>query len=517
MTPLELKNTRKSMGLTQARLAELIGVTDSTVARWEMGVHPISFPIEQLLKTQIPSGQTAAACGWTDVDLSRLAAQARQAFEQLRLKKCLVLTKLLLQVDPENKEAHALESSIRSALQQDLQNARELLEKTPLENKPQEFGKGAEIVLWRVLNVDPKNEEAKALLSMLKTHSGEAIWLSPAVTESSEARPESSVPLDHPEVDKPASARMASSPAEEYPLSSVPPESLGLAPGPFGSAASSPEEARTKSTILRRFSSAVEETRLAIPIALAAVLLTVVGVLMLIGHPNAPKEHDIAKPSASSSAELPNRHPAENKDTVPSSPSDQNPGTAQPDSVPPDPVPLNPVSLSEQHTAPTVELVSTGVTARSRPVASSSARGDLPLLRAVAAGETGTLHVNSLLAAEIYMEGEYVGSTPATLDLPAGTHTLEYRHQDLRRVVTHVVRAGETTAASITFEVRVQINAKPWAQVFLEGAYRQPLGQTPLSGIVVPAGSTLVFENPNFPRKNYRVTGTETAIQVVFP
>ena len=138
MTPLELKNTRKSMGLTQARLAELIGVTDSTVARWEMGVHPISFPIEQLLKTQIPSGQTAA-CGWTDLDLSRLAAQARQAFEQLRLKKCLVLTKLLLQVDPENKEAHALESSIRSALQQDLQNARELLEETPLENKPQGF------------------------------------------------------------------------------------------------------------------------------------------------------------------------------------------------------------------------------------------------------------------------------------------------------------------------------------------------------------------------------------------
>ena len=115
------------------------------------------------------------------------------------------------------------------------------------------------------------------------------------------------------------------------------------------------------------------------------------------------------------------------------------------------------------------------------------------------------------------MGGKYLGSTPTTLDLPAGTHTLEYRHKDLRKVVTHVVRAGEITAQRITFEVTVQVNAKPWAYVFLEGTERQALGQTPLSGVIVPAGSTLIFENPNFPRKAYRVTGTETAIQVVFP
>jgi hypothetical protein len=63
----------------------------------------------------------------------------------------------------------------------------------------------------------------------------------------------------------------------------------------------------------------------------------------------------------------------------------------------------------------------------------------------------------------------------------------------------------------------VQINARPWANVFLEGAERRPLGQTPLSNVRVPVGGTLVFENPNFPRKTQRITGTETVIQVAFP
>jgi hypothetical protein len=69
----------------------------------------------------------------------------------------------------------------------------------------------------------------------------------------------------------------------------------------------------------------------------------------------------------------------------------------------------------------------------------------------------------------------------------------------------------------IVFEAKVHINAKPWANVFLQGAERRSLGQTPLSDVQVPVGGTLVFENPNFTQKHYRITGKETAIQVVFP
>ena len=104
-----------------------------------------------------------------------------------------------------------------------------------------------------------------------------------------------------------------------------------------------------------------------------------------------------------------------------------------------------------------------------------------------------------------------------TLELPAGTHTLEYRHLDQRKLVNHVVRPNETTTATITFDVTVQINAKPWAQVFIEGSPRQPLGQTPLSDVRVPIGTVLAFENPNFSGKIYRVTGTESEIRISFP
>ena len=69
----------------------------------------------------------------------------------------------------------------------------------------------------------------------------------------------------------------------------------------------------------------------------------------------------------------------------------------------------------------------------------------------------------------------------------------------------------------VTFEVPLQINARPWAQVFLDGPERQPLGQTPLSEVRVPIGSVLIFENPNFAGKNYRVTGRETEIRMTFP
>ena len=42
MTGKELKEWRKQYGLTQVELSKLLGVTRSTVARWEIGIRPIS-------------------------------------------------------------------------------------------------------------------------------------------------------------------------------------------------------------------------------------------------------------------------------------------------------------------------------------------------------------------------------------------------------------------------------------------------------------------------------------------
>lgn len=41
MTPDALRSLRDRLGLTQAQLGNLLGVTRNTVARWEMGLHPI--------------------------------------------------------------------------------------------------------------------------------------------------------------------------------------------------------------------------------------------------------------------------------------------------------------------------------------------------------------------------------------------------------------------------------------------------------------------------------------------
>src|SRR5207248_1562074 len=94
---------------------------------------------------------------------------------------------------------------------------------------------------------------------------------------------------------------------------------------------------------------------------------------------------------------------------------------------------------------------------------------------AVNTAATGSLAVSSPIAAEIYIGEKYLGSTPATLQLPAGSQTLEYRHGDLRSVMTHVVKANEVTTALVSFNVMVQLNARPWANVTVEGSPRVPL------------------------------------------
>jgi hypothetical protein len=134
-----------------------------------------------------------------------------------------------------------------------------------------------------------------------------------------------------------------------------------------------------------------------------------------------------------------------------------------------------------------------------------------------AAADMGSLAVNSPIATDIYMGDKFLGSTPTTLQLPPGKQTLEYRHGALRTVMTHEVKSKETTSALVAFETTVQINARPWAQVYLEGTTRRALGQTPLSSVRVPIGSVLTFENPNYPTASHRVSEKDSTIQVAFP
>lgn len=50
MTPQDLKEARKSLGLTQADLAAAVGVHPVTIAKWEGGVHAIPPPVGKLIE-----------------------------------------------------------------------------------------------------------------------------------------------------------------------------------------------------------------------------------------------------------------------------------------------------------------------------------------------------------------------------------------------------------------------------------------------------------------------------------
>jgi|HubBroStandDraft_6_1064221.scaffolds.fasta_scaffold3077776_2 DNA-binding transcriptional regulator YiaG len=50
MTPQELQRLRKRAKLTQAALAHRLGVTETSVARWERGAREISAATENLIR-----------------------------------------------------------------------------------------------------------------------------------------------------------------------------------------------------------------------------------------------------------------------------------------------------------------------------------------------------------------------------------------------------------------------------------------------------------------------------------
>jgi len=193
--------------------------------------------------------------------------------------------------------------------------------------------------------------------------------------------------------------------------------------------------------------------------------------------------------------------------------------TSEPGALPPTPYTEDPIPVAGRQGAaavpPAAEQhpdISTGLSLSDLSPA-TTANQQLP----PGAAGMGTLAVSSATSVDIYEGEQYLGSSPVSLELSVGMHTLEYRHGDLRRIVTQAIYANETARAMIAFDVTVPINSRPWAEVFLDGAEQKDLGQTPLSGVRVPIGSVLIFQNPKFQPKRYRVTGNETGIQIVFP
>ena len=396
-----------------------------------------------------------------NISLAQLTELTRQAYEQKRTKNCLDLIRAILLIDPENAEAQLMRSSIRMEMHLDLNNARSLLKDVHLKDRPQKYSEAGTTVLRRILSVDPDSEEARTLLSEVSP--SEPVLPPPAIEE--QPVPEPVLEVVQQEPDPPA--------VQEQPTVVMPARSFRLRVG----------------TLKRPWiPRAIAVVSIAVPIAVVACLPA------LRSSPN-PINTPVTQTGSPQS----------------SVPSEKN---FAPAAAPA----LSDAKIAEVSApVPVVPRVDTGIATTPPPSSSSTTRPTSNVSSPPALAASGKLAISSPTSVDVYVKDEYIGSAPVTIEMSPGAHTLEYRHENLRKSITHTITTNETTRAAITFDVPVQINARPWADVYVDGIERKPLGQTPMSGVQVPIGGVLVFENSQFGVKRYRVTGRETAIQIVFP
>jgi hypothetical protein len=139
----------------------------------------------------------------------------------------------------------------------------------------------------------------------------------------------------------------------------------------------------------------------------------------------------------------------------------------------------------------------------------------------VAAGKTetpdipvfsGWVAVFAPIVLQVAADGKSIGTTEQNrLMLPPGKHQLTLTNRELGYTATQEVEIepGEVKTVNIEPRGTVNLNAIPWAEVWLDG---QKLGDTPLAGTAVALGlREFVFKNPQFPERKVGATIKATA------
>jgi len=140
----------------------------------------------------------------------------------------------------------------------------------------------------------------------------------------------------------------------------------------------------------------------------------------------------------------------------------------------------------------------TGTAERTIAVAPGATASIVFSLPAASSAAAGYLSVSAPFDLQIFEGAELVGvSGAARTMLPAGSHDLRLVNQTLEyeEVRQVEIAAGKVTAVVIAPpSARVSANAKPWAEVFVDGA---SVGQTPLANLSLPIGThEVVFRHP---------------------
>ncbi|HJR59128.1 MAG TPA: PEGA domain-containing protein [Vicinamibacterales bacterium] len=122
----------------------------------------------------------------------------------------------------------------------------------------------------------------------------------------------------------------------------------------------------------------------------------------------------------------------------------------------------------------------------------------------------GWIAVKMPFGVEILEKGRLIGSTQAErLMLAAGPHELEFVNESLGYRATRLVHVIAGKVTTLPLEVprgMVNLNAAPWAEVFLDG---QSVGETPIGNLSVPIGPhEILFRHPQFGEKRHAVSVT---------
>jgi hypothetical protein len=308
----------------------------------------------------------------------QLAAQARAAYDQKRIKDCIGLIKALLAADPEDVEAKALQSAIQSDIQRDLVDAQLLLEDSRTKDDGQKYRKAAEIILLKTLNLDPGNEEAKALLATAKSFSAPPPSPAPVVTMARPIEEEKlpAPPMPTPEPPPP--------PPQYFHPEPPPPEPPPQPPQPnfvLLSRATVSSEAILRTPPREDYFTASPRPKKPEPASsgrlpvIAFIVVAAIGLLFLAQSYVKDLEF-VSKPEA-----------------VPPRPEMPNPPTAQQLVAQPETPKPAPLPAPAATTATTAPLNAVEPAKPPEPVAPP----------------TGTLAVSSLVAADIYQNNKYLG------------------------------------------------------------------------------------------------------------
>jgi hypothetical protein len=138
---------------------------------------------------------------------------------------------------------------------------------------------------------------------------------------------------------------------------------------------------------------------------------------------------------------------------------------------------------------------------------SATTRAAAPAPSAVTAPRQGGVRLVAPVDVMVLQGDRLLGSTSdGPIFLPAGTHQVQLVNNALgvRLLQTVTIRQGQIGTQTVDLpQGRVNLNAQPWAQVFIDG---NAVGETPLANVSVPLGEhEILFRHPEHGERRERV------------